>query len=313
MPSTGEYWPGAAHPGDITHNTHWTAALYRDFPGKIARSKRALAGPLFEKHWHEALQILHCEQGEALIHCNGRLNRLAPGDTLVINSQELHYGVTESDHLIYVILKIDLPFLASSQQDLCQLNYLTPLAQGTLLFQNKLPPDPALSQRIQTITEEYQHLQPGWELAIKAQLYLLLVHLLRHYRQEALPPAELQRQQHSLAQLRAALEYVDTHYQETIRLSQLAALANLSEQHFCRLFKTLTGKRPMDYINYIRTTKAVTLLTEDRLSITEIAAAVGFDDSNYFSRVFKKYQNRAPSELRKKQTGHDVLPSHPVE
>ena len=58
----------------------------------------------------------------------------------------------------------------------------------------------------------------------------------------------------------------------------------------------------MDYINYLRTTKAVTLLTEDRLSITEVAAAVGFDDSNYFSRVFKKYQNRAPSELRKKQT-----------
>ena len=302
MPTSGEYWPGAARPGDITHNTHWTASLYRDFPVKIARSKRTLAGPLFEKHWHEALQVLHCEQGEALIHCNGRLNRLGPGDTLIINSQELHYGVTESDQLIYVILKIDLPFLASSQQDLCQLNYLTPLAQGTLLFQNKLPPDRLLSRYIQTITKEYQQLQAGWELAIKAQLYLLLVHLLRHYQRKALPAAELQRHQHSLAQLRTALEYVDTHYQETIRLSQLAALANLSEQHFCRLFKTLTGKRPMDYINYLRTTKAVTLLTEDRLSITEVAAAVGFDDSNYFSRVFKKYQNRAPSELRKKQT-----------
>lgn len=302
MPTSGEYWPGAARPGDITHNTHWTASLYRDFPVKIARSKRTLAGPLFEKHWHEALQVLHCEQGEALIHCNGRLNRLGPGDTLIINSQELHYGVTESDQLIYVILKIDLPFLASSQQDLCQLNYLTPLAQGTLLFQNKLPPDRLLSRYIQTITKEYQQLQSGWELAIKAQLYLLLVHLLRHYQRKALPAAELQRHQHSLAQLRTALEYVDTHYQETIRLSQLAALANLSEQHFCRLFKTLTGKRPMDYINYLRTTKAVTLLTEDRLSIAEIAAAVGFDDSNYFSRVFKKYQNRAPSELRKKQT-----------
>ena len=302
MPTSGEYWPGAARPGDITHNTHWTASLYRDFPVKIARSKRTLAGPLFEKHWHEALQVLHCEQGEALIHCNGRLNRLGPGDTLIINSQELHYGVTESDQLIYVILKIDLPFLASSQQDLCQLNYLTPLAQGTLLFQNKLPPDRLLSRYIQTITEEYQQLQSGWELAIKAQLYLLLVHLLRHYQRKALPAAELQRHQHSLAQLRTALEYVDTHYQETIRLSQLAALANLSEQHFCRLFKTLTGKRPMDYINYLRTTKAVTLLTGDRLSITEVAAAVGFDDSNYFSRVFKKYQNRAPSELRKKQT-----------
>ena len=277
----------------------WDYNLYCDFPVKIARSEHFASGPVFEKHWHEQIQILYFEQGETLIHCNVNTYTLRPGDVMVINSNEIHFGVTHSEHLVYYIVKVDFNFLFSSQQDLCQTQYITPMLQGRIRFQNQISQDLQLSAEIRKIIDEYTGQNLGCELAIKAHIYHILVYLLRHYQQEILQPAEQERQQKTLHQLRAALEYMDEHYSETIRLSELASLANMSNQHFCHLFKKLTGKRPMDYINYLRINKAVTLLSENHFNISEIAMAVGFDDSNYFSRIFRKYKKISPSALRK--------------
>jgi AraC-like DNA-binding protein len=73
----------------------------------------------------------------------------------------------------------------------------------------------------------------------------------------------------------------------------------MSNQYFCHIFKSITGKRPVDYMNYLCINKAVTLLSESNLNISEIAMAVGIDDSNYFSRLFKKYQKTSPTAMRR--------------
>ena len=67
---------------------------------------------------------------------------------------------------------------------------------------------------------------------------------------------------------------------------------------FCRLFKKLTGRRPTDYLNLLRINKSIPLLTNGHLNISQTAAAVGFNDANYFSRVFKKYHRLAPAAFQ---------------
>lgn len=275
-------------------------SFYCNFPVKIVRSEHLKAGPIFEKHWHEQIQILYFKQGEALIHCNTSTYSLKSGDIMIINSNEIHYGVTSNEYLVYYMVKVDFNFLFSSHQDLCQTKYITPLLEGYTRFQNQISQDRQLSIELLKTINEYTDQKLGCELVIKAQIYHILVYLLRHYQQPPLQPAERERQQKTLHQLRAILSYIDEHYTETIRLNQLASLANMSRQHFCRIFKIMTGKRPMDYINLLRINKAITLLSENHLNISEIATTVGFDDSNYFSRIFKKYTKSSPSSLRKK-------------
>jgi len=75
-------------------------------------------------------------------------------------------------------------------------------------------------------------------------------------------------------------------------------MSNISKYHFCRLFKQLTGKSAGDYICQLRINNALTLLRESDLNITEIAMASGFNDTNYFCRVFKKCQKSSPSKIR---------------
>jgi AraC-like DNA-binding protein len=273
--------------------------MYRNFPVKITRYEHLERGPVFESHWHEQFQILHFEQGESLIHCNCHPYEVRTGDLVIINNNEIHYGETLCQHLIYYIVKVDLNFLLSSQVDFCQTKYINPLLQGRIRFQNHITHNDQLAEQIQQIVKEYNQQEIGFELAIKEHIYHIIVLLLRQYKQELFDNNGYDRQQKVMHQLRTVLEYIDQHYNENISLTQLANLANMSNQHFCRIFKSITGKRPVDYMNYQRINKAVTFLSESNLNISEVAMAVGFADSNYFSRLFKKYQKTSPSAMRK--------------
>ena len=268
------------------------------FPVKIKRREIYGQGAIFESHWHEQFQILYFELGEAVIYCNSRVVEIQADDLVILNSNDIHYGETPCQHLIYYIVKVDFSFLFSNQIDLCQAKYMSPLIQNKIYFQNHITQDSELLKYVQQIIEEYTQQSFGYELAVKASIYNILVALLRHYGHNIINKPSLE-QRRNIQYLKKVLEYVEQHYNDDISLIQLASLANMSNQYFCRIFKSITGKRPMEYINYLRINKAVSLLLDSDLNISEIALTVGFDDSNYFSRLFKKYKKISPSEMRK--------------
>jgi AraC-like DNA-binding protein len=193
---------------------------------------------------------------------------------------------------------VDFSFLLSNQPDLCQAKYISPLIRNQICFENHINQDVELLQYVQRIIKEYGQQDTGYELAIKAAIYNILIVLLRQHKQNIINK-QSQEQRRSIYRLRKVLEYIEQHYSENIGLTQLVNLANMSNQYFCRIFKSTTGKRPMEYINYLRINKAALLLLDNDLNISEIAMTVGFDDSNYFSRLFKKYKKISPSEMRK--------------
>ena len=93
-------------------------------------------------------------------------------------------------------------------------------------------------------------------------------------------------------------ELIEKKYNEKITLSKLANTVGLSVHHFCRSFKQLTGKTTTDYINNIRLDKSIYYLKQTDYNITEIALMCGFENGNYFSRIFKKYHSTSPSQYR---------------
>lgn len=276
---------------------HCDHTIAWDFPVDIHRSEHQHTGPIIECHWHENFEIMYFEQGEAVIYCNSQPLMARPGDVIIINSNDLHYGESLSAPLIYYVVEFDFSFIHSSQIDLCQTKYLTPLVQNRLLFRNQLDSNDLLLDEVRQLISEYSRQELGYELAVKAYIYRILVLLLRCHDQQLISETEKNRQRKVLNRLSPVLKYMDTHYTETLSLKQLSTMAAMSSHYFCRLFKSLTGKSPTEYINRLRINKAVSLLSESELNITEIALAVGFTDSNYFSRMFKKYKHVSPSKL----------------
>lgn len=94
-----------------------------------------------------------------------------------------------------------------------------------------------------------------------------------------------------------ARKYVELHYQENIRLLDVANYVNMNVDYFSHLFKKETGTSFTDYLNQYRIDKAKKLLLSGKYKVYETAFAVGFQDENYFIKRFKKQTGFTPMEF----------------
>ena len=101
-----------------------------------------------------------------------------------------------------------------------------------------------------------------------------------------------------LERIQPVMNYIESNYNTDITYPELAKLLNVSKYHFCHLFKEATGKTVVQYINDIRIDKAYNLLKNTDMNITQVSMSVGFNDMNYFSRLFRKHKNVSPSKVR---------------
>ena len=85
-----------------------------------------------------------------------------------------------------------------------------------------------------------------------------------------------------------------------LSLNKISEKIYLSSSYVCVLFKEVTNKTIVQYINEFRIEKSLELLRQNKYRIKSIAAMVGFEDSNYFSKTFKKIKGISPNEYRKR-------------
>ncbi|MBB3125350.1 two-component system response regulator YesN [Paenibacillus rhizosphaerae] len=99
--------------------------------------------------------------------------------------------------------------------------------------------------------------------------------------------------------INSACDFIHSHYQDDLTLTQIAEYTNLSISHFGSLFKRYTGESLISYINQVRVEKAKELLRNSNDKIYIIAEEVGFSSQPYFIRVFRNITGMSPSEYRK--------------
>lgn len=120
------------------------------------------------------------------------------------------------------------------------------------------------------------------------------------FRSEAVELSEMMAdipEQKASQTIERAVAYLDEHYGDDLSVEELAASLGISRSHFMREFKKGTGWTVNQYLTSVRIAKAKVLLTEK--SVTETAFEVGYNNSNYFSTVFKKKTGLSPVEFQK--------------
>lgn len=94
-----------------------------------------------------------------------------------------------------------------------------------------------------------------------------------------------------------AMHYITEN--EDKSLGEIAKKLGVSEEHLCRVFKSYTGFRPVEYANILKIQRAKYLLKSTSLVVSEIAGRVGYESHSYFSMLFKKYTGESPTEYRR--------------
>ncbi|WP_151737494.1 response regulator transcription factor [Paenibacillus tengchongensis] len=97
-----------------------------------------------------------------------------------------------------------------------------------------------------------------------------------------------------------AKQYIEEHYQEDCSLQTVAAHVHVTPNYLSNLFKKEIGTGLTNYVAQLRIEEAKLLLQRSRLRMTDIAGQVGFDNSSYFTVVFKQLTGESPREFRKR-------------
>lgn len=100
------------------------------------------------------------------------------------------------------------------------------------------------------------------------------------------------------SRIQKVIHYIRSHIGEPLSLEELSSMAYMSKDHFIRKFKQATGLTPVLYVTTHRMEKAELLLVTTTLSVKQIAREVGYGNTSYFNRLFRKHFNLSPQMYR---------------
>ncbi|MCI8376114.1 MAG: helix-turn-helix transcriptional regulator [Lachnospiraceae bacterium] len=140
---------------------------------------------------------------------------------------------------------------------------------------------------------EASHLNINRDLMMNSILYEYLFLLADKFPREQYTPGEKQ-----INYVEEALTYLESNYTNNISVQSLADSIGLNRSYLHRLFKSATGSSVQEYLLDLRIRKACTLLKSTVLPIAIISLSVGYEDTLYFSRLFKKKKGVSPSRYR---------------
>lgn len=242
----------------------------KGFPIKFTKSSG-----FFHTHWHEYIELLYfLSEGE--IFCNGKNLDMKSGELAVINSTELHSTIEGS----FYCMRIAPSFFSD-------------LNTSDVYFINHIPCDSVIKDCFERIYSEHNSKELGYDMEIKSQAYHLIRHLCVNYASKDKSKSVM------VDMVIEALGFIADNYTEKLSTSDICTHLHMSENYFSHTFKNAMGFTPVEYINKYRIEKAAELLATTGKSVTEISASVGISDTNYFSRLFKRYFDISPREYRK--------------
>ncbi|AOZ94105.1 AraC family transcriptional regulator [Paenibacillus crassostreae] len=296
------------------------------YPVSIYPNVEQLNGQsILDCHWHDEMEFIVVRQGSATFQINMSYYEVNAGEAIFVNSGELHAGYVERDHgvpCIFSAVVFSPDLLLSHAFDIVQEKFIDPLLKKQLL------PPPHIKRTesweidilhyLDIILTENENKAPTCELTTKAHLYLILANMANHMQQSTRSNPNPIGSHEKVERIKIVLNYIHDHYPESLKLKDLASEINMSEGHFCRFFKQMVQKTPIDYMNNYRIQKACKLLENSDKKIVDIAMDVGFDNLSYFITVFKNHKNCTPSAYKKQfyeglniqAEGTDILTIH---
>ncbi|WP_040948639.1 helix-turn-helix transcriptional regulator [Gorillibacterium massiliense] len=273
------------------------------YPITVYTFSRQAEEPLMDLHWHDELEFLMVTRGSADFRVGVSDYTLRPGEALFINSGELHSGQTSDPNGCSFLAVVFHADSLAGGLDLLRDKYILPLLERKYSVPVHLVREEngqkEILEQLDKLFHIYLEHPPLYEMTTKGYLYLALSRLLL-LDEPALSRPKRHADPEWIERLKSVLSYIQENCGETIRLKDLADQAAMSEAHFCRSFKKITTKSPMDYINEVRAQKAAFLLQDTDKKNTEISLDVGFSSLSYYIDVFKRHFGCTPGEYRKR-------------
>ena len=179
-----------------------------------------------------------------------------------------------------------------------ELLYMLTVQAKNLLFTftSEHPLHAKLTALMDAAQDEYEAHEVCYAMPIRANLYLMMTELLRHYGGEKRGDDRMV--YHNIMRMKPVLDRIENDYAGKMTIPSLAAELCLTPDHFTRIFREGVGVPPVEYINRVRLHHALVLLAETTLPVSEVAERSGFFSMQYFYRIFRETLGNSPLSFR---------------
>ena len=265
-----------------------------DFP-LISSAHSPTDDPISSLHVHNYLELGFCQKGSGLFMVNEKILSFQAGDCVVIGNEAHFARSTEGVGSSWTFINCDpcglLP--TESKADLEAWRAL-----GGTSFANIISPgdNEILCSFIAHLGLESLEKKKGYQQVCRGLVVSILALLQRYVNSDEAEPIASPTH---IKRISPALEYLSSHFQDTIASLDLANTCYLSTVHFRRLFVKAMGCSPRTYQMRLRIEMAKTLLRQTDHSILQISLMVGFQSLSSFNRQFKTLASLSPSSWRK--------------
>ncbi len=231
--------------------------------------------------------LIYCIEGRGWLHCARGEQVISAGNFFILPAHEAHsYGADNNNPwTIYW-----LHFKGKIANAMCfSLMGKLNSNRGVVKYSE---------QRIAFFDEMYSNLQRGYSHDHIVYANLCLPHFFASFRFDE--KFDFSKTEVKKDTAGVAIDFMQHHIAGRLTLHEMAAHVNLSASHFAAVFQKATGFAPIEYFNHLKIQRACQYLqfTDDR--VKEISAAIGIEDSYYFSRLFKKMIGMSPSLYRER-------------
>ena len=246
-------------------------------------------------HFHEDIEIMTIKEGQLMYTVNGKNLLLNKGDTIVVNSNQIHYNTcVNGETAKYVICVIHPSILTNSVA--VEMQAIRPITDN--------PDLPYLRFRyINQYAESMRNLILALPdvrhdpFAITKQFYLIW-DLIRKQAETYGMTGETVSDP-GMQSFKSMMHFIANNYQQQISLGDIAASGNISKSLCNTLFHRYVGESPINYLMHLRARKVAELLRASKISMTEAASQTGFGGVSYMSETFRKFFEMSPREYRK--------------
>ena len=247
-------------------------------------------------HWHTHYEIMRIISGSFHLTLDDTTTTYHAGDVIFISCGVLHGG--EPVDCVYECIVFDLDMLMKDNHACA--NTIQSIMDGKIRINTLISEK---CKNILPITKALCHVlsekKTGYEFMTQGYLYMLLGTVIEEklYEESVHDTLTIGR----LNSVKAVLTYISENYCENISLEKLSKIAGMNPKYFCRYFRSMTGRTPIDYVNYYRVECACEMLSTRNISIKETAISCGFSDESYFVKTFRKYKDTTPKQFTKKE------------
>jgi AraC-like DNA-binding protein/quercetin dioxygenase-like cupin family protein len=262
-------------------------------------------------HRHEYMQINYVYQGKGGHYINNQEFKIIKGDIFVI-PPFIPHSIKSCSNIAVQIFEFEFipEFINQNFESIENIESFFDFAyiEPFLVGESKIRPRLNLVGRIQIEVEnilnealsEYTKRGSGYLLIIKSLLLKLLVMVGREFTRELQKSDSLPAFNRHRDSIFGAIKHIHRNYNKDLCVEDVAKISMLSQSYFSYLFKSVTAKTFIEYLNDIRISKAMELLKNTNKRVLDICYDVGFNNVNHFNRLFRQKTGITPMVYRRR-------------